>query len=347
MMNSSNTKEQMFEKPLTPSDVGKLNRLVIPKQHAEKYFPLGRVDSASEKGFLLSFEDESGKPWRFRYSYWTSSQSYVLTKGWSRFVKENRLDAGDVVSFDRLRFDTDKFFIRCRRRSATTTTTTTSPHVLAHVPPSSSVEPAHPPLWAHAHAHAHAHALYHAHHLNNNNNGYPSYYSPPAFHHQPQQCYVDDLGRGVVGGEANAGVSSNKGGSSMRSVRLFGVNLECEMEAEDDDDDDDVDEVVELGPQDGSDCSGLSAQQGPAHLVFSQPHGPTHYTHMRCGPGGRVAVEATCRVLRWLDWEGKPNSKGRVRSDTDLEMVASAYNGVLKLKDSDKSSDDSKRIGWD
>ncbi|KAI7981139.1 B3 domain-containing protein Os04g0581400 [Camellia lanceoleosa] len=33
-------KEHMFDKVVTPSDVGKLNRLVIPKQHAEKYFPL-------------------------------------------------------------------------------------------------------------------------------------------------------------------------------------------------------------------------------------------------------------------------------------------------------------------
>ncbi|URD97435.1 B3 domain-containing protein [Musa troglodytarum] len=57
-------KEHMFDKVVTPSDVGKLNRLVIPKQHAE-------------------------------------SQSYVMTKGWSRFVKEKRLDAGDVVSFGR------------------------------------------------------------------------------------------------------------------------------------------------------------------------------------------------------------------------------------------------------
>ncbi|URD78998.1 B3 [Musa troglodytarum] len=54
----------MFDKVVTPSDVGKLNRLVIPKQHAE-------------------------------------SQSYVMTKGWSRFVKEKRLDAGDTVSFSR------------------------------------------------------------------------------------------------------------------------------------------------------------------------------------------------------------------------------------------------------
>ncbi|XVE96352.1 hypothetical protein REPUB_Repub02eG0214100 [Reevesia pubescens] len=55
-------REPMFEKPLTPSDVGKLNRLVIPKQHAEKYFPLG--GDSGDKGLLLSFEDESG--WRRR-----------------------------------------------------------------------------------------------------------------------------------------------------------------------------------------------------------------------------------------------------------------------------------------
>ncbi|GAA0143203.1 hypothetical protein Leryth_023328 [Lithospermum erythrorhizon] len=89
--------EHMFEKVVTPSDVGKLNRLVIPKQHAEKYFPLD--SSNNEKGLHLNFEDCNGKLWRFRYSYWNSSQSYVMTKGWSRFVKEKKLGAGDIVSF--------------------------------------------------------------------------------------------------------------------------------------------------------------------------------------------------------------------------------------------------------
>ncbi|KAL2524848.1 B3 domain-containing transcription factor NGA1 [Abeliophyllum distichum] len=67
-------REHMFDKVVTPSDVGKLNRLVIPKQYAEKYFPLD--SSTNEKGLLLNFEDRNGKPWRFRYSYWNSSQSY-------------------------------------------------------------------------------------------------------------------------------------------------------------------------------------------------------------------------------------------------------------------------------
>ncbi|CAA6667609.1 unnamed protein product [Spirodela intermedia] len=106
-------RELLFEKPLTPSDVGKLNRLVIPKQYAEKYFPLD-----GDSGLLLSFEDELGKLWQFRYSYWTSSQSYVLTKGWSRFIREKRLHAGDVVLFQRRRcYAGDRIFIGWKRRA--------------------------------------------------------------------------------------------------------------------------------------------------------------------------------------------------------------------------------------
>ncbi|XP_055809763.1 LOW QUALITY PROTEIN: AP2/ERF and B3 domain-containing transcription factor RAV1 [Solanum dulcamara] len=96
---NSKAREQLFEKAVTPSDVGKLNRLVIPKQHAEKHFPLQNGNNS--KGVLLNFEDLNGKVWRFRYSYWNSSQSYVLTKGWSRFVKEKNLKAGDIVNFQR------------------------------------------------------------------------------------------------------------------------------------------------------------------------------------------------------------------------------------------------------
>ncbi|XP_037438167.1 putative B3 domain-containing protein Os10g0537100 [Triticum dicoccoides] len=118
-------KEHMFEKVVTPSDVGKLNRLVIPKQHAERYFPLDGAAAAlateanGGKGMVLSFEDRAGKAWRFRYSYWNSSQSYVMTKGWSRFVKEKRLGAGDTVLFGRGVGDgaaRGRLFIDFRRR---------------------------------------------------------------------------------------------------------------------------------------------------------------------------------------------------------------------------------------
>lgn len=137
--------EKLFEKPLTPSDVGKLNRLVIPKQHAEKHFPLnGSGDSGAENGLLLGFEDEAGKSWRFRYSYWNSSQSYVLTKGWSRFVKDKRLHAGDVVFFSRHRLDAARLFIGWKRRNSHDDTHPPStriyyqqphPTTLIHAPP--------------------------------------------------------------------------------------------------------------------------------------------------------------------------------------------------------------------
>jgi RAV-like factor len=133
--------EHLFDKTVTPSDVGKLNRLVVPKQYAEKHFPLspttvattagtGEGDSQN-KGLLLSFEDKGGKVWRFRYSYWNSSQSYVLTKGWSRFVKEKGLRAGDVISFHRMVGSDKRLFIdwKLQRVNAFTVDTMDGPPV--------------------------------------------------------------------------------------------------------------------------------------------------------------------------------------------------------------------------
>ena len=106
-------REHMFDKVLTPSDVGKLNRLVVPKQHAERFFP------AAGAGTQLCFQDCGGALWQFRYSYWGSSQSYVMTKGWSRFVRAARLAAGDTVTFSRGAGGGGRYFIEhrhCQRR---------------------------------------------------------------------------------------------------------------------------------------------------------------------------------------------------------------------------------------
>ncbi|KMZ69237.1 Auxin response factor 12 [Zostera marina] len=119
--------EHMFNKIVTPSDVGKLKWLVIPKQLAEKYLPV--VSSKNDKGLLLNFQDRNGKPWIFRYSYWNSSQTYVMTKGWIRFVKEKQLSAGDTVSFGRGvggQAARDLLYIDWNRGPETRTTTPTS-----------------------------------------------------------------------------------------------------------------------------------------------------------------------------------------------------------------------------
>ncbi|KAM0939788.1 putative transcription factor B3-Domain family [Dioscorea sansibarensis] len=183
-------REPMFEKPLTPSDVGKLNRLVIPKQYAEKYFPL--ASESGEKGLLLCFEDEGGKPWRFRYSYWTSSQSYVLTKGWSRYVKEKRLDAGDLVIFERT-LAGDRFFIACRRRGS----------------------PEEPSSSSSTHNAWNQQSFYNSY---NASSSMPSSYLYMSS--MQQDCFVQ---RG--GEQRSRGNNSTVG--VPKTLRLFGVNLEC------------------------------------------------------------------------------------------------------------------------
>ncbi|KAL6138328.1 hypothetical protein ACLB2K_063611 [Fragaria x ananassa] len=230
-------KETMFEKPLTPSDVGKLNRLVIPKQHAEKYFPLGGGgESGGEKGLLLSFEDESGKCWRFRYSYWNSSQSYVLTKGWSRYVKEKRLDAGDVVLFERRRNDSERLFIGWRRRAVQERSGPGgggSTNTSAHVSGSSG---------------------------GGGESGggrggwtgmfYSAPQSYPAHHHHSVLQHAATAGSPVQ----NQTPSSSSGRNS-RILRLFGVNLECQQQQDDE---------SEPSTPDGSSLS----SQGPTHHQF-------------------------------------------------------------------------------
>ncbi|XP_031128146.1 B3 domain-containing protein At2g36080-like isoform X2 [Ipomoea triloba] len=193
-------KEPLFEKPLTPSDVGKLNRLVIPKQHAEKYFPLTGQEpggGGAEKGLLLTFEDECGKTWRFRYSYWNSSQSYVLTKGWSRFVKEKRLDAGDAVVFARHRADAERLFIGWRRRNSSAVQDGNSGISGAGEASTVGGGGGWAPAW----------------------HPYPPPATPAAIPYQPNCLHA-----GVVPSQTGAS------GNSKRSVRLFGVNLECEPE---------------------------------------------------------------------------------------------------------------------
>ncbi|XP_054805387.1 AP2/ERF and B3 domain-containing transcription factor At1g51120 [Prosopis cineraria] len=103
---------QLFQKELTPSDVGKLNRLVIPKKHASRYFPYAsgtteEADSNNNYGTTMDinsdielvFYDKLMRSWKFRYCYWRSSQSFVFTRGWNRFVKDKRLKAKDVIVF--------------------------------------------------------------------------------------------------------------------------------------------------------------------------------------------------------------------------------------------------------
>ncbi|WOL02307.1 B3 domain-containing protein [Canna indica] len=189
-------REHMFEKPLTPSDVGKLNRLVIPKQHAEKYFPL-QGGSTETKDQSLSCEDEAGRPWRFRYSYWSSSQSYVLTKGWSRFVKEKMLFPGDVVVFERARVDGGgyRLYIGWRRRRGASENLKSPP---PNLPAIAALDGARP-----------------------NMSSGDSYSSLTGSAKQDCHCLLQ------AGDEAVAPARSKR----LRTLRLFGVNLDLRTDS--------------------------------------------------------------------------------------------------------------------
>ncbi|KAJ6967439.1 B3 domain-containing protein [Populus alba x Populus x berolinensis] len=220
-------KEPMFEKPLTPSDVGKLNRLVIPKQHAEKYFPLS--GDSVDKGLLLSFEDESGKYWRFRYSYWNSSQSYVLTKGWSRYVKEKQLDAGDAVLFERHRTDGDRLFIGWRRRGEMSSSSSANNSVV----------------------------------MVQGSGGGRGEEDYILLHHLQGLIILLVVICNMAMVSAAQSQPAQPGNS--RRLRLFGVNLECQL-----------DEAEPSTP----DGSSLSSLQGPVHQQFySQPAYSSNSTH--------------------------------------------------------------------
>ncbi|KAK4257540.1 hypothetical protein QN277_007114 [Acacia crassicarpa] len=99
------SRKLLFKKMLTPSDVGRLNRIVIPKKNATTCFPeiSRRMEEDAKAGVRgevqVDFFDRTMRAWKFRYCYWKSSQSYVFTRGWGRFVKDKNLKVNDVVAF--------------------------------------------------------------------------------------------------------------------------------------------------------------------------------------------------------------------------------------------------------
>ncbi|WCJ22532.1 AP2/B3-like transcriptional factor family protein [Euphorbia peplus] len=240
-------KEHMFDKVVTPSDVGKLNRLVIPKQHAERFFPLD--SSSNEKGLLLNFEDRTGKPWRFRYSYWNSSQSYVMTKGWSRFVKEKKLDAGDIVSFQRGAGESTKhqLYIDWRRRPNAPDPTSFTQFELQnqlHFPRWGRLYSLPQPLSPGMNRPPYDQQSHQFHHVNYSNQGaYHQHRFPNNYHLQPvsQQYYLRPPPPGALqfGGDHQVApmvidsVPVVHGRSVGKRLRLFGVNMECSTQDHD------------------------------------------------------------------------------------------------------------------
>nr|XP_043630429.1 B3 domain-containing transcription factor NGA1-like [Erigeron canadensis] len=253
-------REHMFDKVVTPSDVGKLNRLVIPKQHAERYFPLD--SSNNDKGLLLNFEDRNGKLWRFRYSYWNSSQSYVMTKGWSRFVKDKKLDAGDIVSFQRGVGATakDRLFIDWRRRVNASSTTYQPHHQLSSssnlpfsFPNYNFIQPWNPLVLQSLSARRNPNLVLQPSNINPNQISSRSVYLGQggfgATRQDAPMMQRSGLGLGFDHPRLQPPTSSIPrpvhGKSSGKRLRLFGVNMDCAV-SEDEEDHQDYDHPSEF-----------------------------------------------------------------------------------------------------
>lgn len=97
------TRTRLFEKVLTPSDIGKLYRLVIPKMYASCFSCISDGDKSSSDvqpvSGELAFYDQSMTLWKFCYRVWKGSNTYVFSSGWRNFVQAKDLRSNDKVIF--------------------------------------------------------------------------------------------------------------------------------------------------------------------------------------------------------------------------------------------------------
>ncbi|GAU36861.1 hypothetical protein TSUD_213850 [Trifolium subterraneum] len=98
---------------LSPSDAGRIGRLVLPKACAETFLP----PIVQSEGVPLQFQDVKGNEWTFQFRFWPNNNSrmYVL-EGVTPCIQFLRLNAGDTVTFSRID-PGEKFVLGFRRAS--------------------------------------------------------------------------------------------------------------------------------------------------------------------------------------------------------------------------------------
>ncbi|KAF3668919.1 Auxin response factor 18 [Capsicum annuum] len=101
-----------FAKTLTQSDANNGGGFSVPKYCADTIFPLLNY-AADPPVQNLSVKDVHGKPWEFRHIFRGKPRRHLLTTGWSNFVNEKKLVAGDSIVF--LRSENGKLCVGIRR----------------------------------------------------------------------------------------------------------------------------------------------------------------------------------------------------------------------------------------
>ncbi|KAG6415390.1 hypothetical protein SASPL_122801 [Salvia splendens] len=95
---ASNEKPTSFAKTLTQSDANNGGGFSVPRYCAETIFP--RLDySADPPVQNVIAKDVHGDTWKFRHIYRGTPRRHLLTTGWSTFVNQKKLVAGDSIVF--------------------------------------------------------------------------------------------------------------------------------------------------------------------------------------------------------------------------------------------------------
>lgn len=96
----SSDKPSSFAKTLTQSDANNGGGFSVPRYCAETIFP--RLDySADPPVQTVVAKDVHGEIWKFRHIYRGTPRRHLLTTGWSTFVNQKKLVAGDSIVFMR------------------------------------------------------------------------------------------------------------------------------------------------------------------------------------------------------------------------------------------------------
>lgn len=105
-------KPASFAKTLTQSDANNGGGFSVPRYCAETIFP--RLDYAAEPPVqTVVAKDVHGELWKFRHIYRGTPRRHLLTTGWSTFVNQKKLVAGDSVVF--LRAENGELYVGIRR----------------------------------------------------------------------------------------------------------------------------------------------------------------------------------------------------------------------------------------
>lgn len=101
-----------FSKVLTASDANNGGGFSVPRFCADSIFPPLNYQ-AEPPVQTLSVTDLQGATWEFRHIYRGTPRRHLLTTGWSKFVNNKKLTAGDSVVF--MRNSKGQMFVGVRR----------------------------------------------------------------------------------------------------------------------------------------------------------------------------------------------------------------------------------------